>query len=98
MRITTVFMVTDPCELSVPIDCLSEYDVRRERFADYVCGSRVGAGRGMWSGENTALWTDPVEAIADMEERFKRLRGGIPNGCSLPVVRDGKLVWVTVPK
>lgn len=93
MRITRVFVVRDPSAESEPVDCLWEQNAASQGFADYI----VGSPRFAWGDEHTALWTDPAEAIADMEKRFGRLRGGIPRGYSLPVAHDGAIRWVRIP-
>lgn len=96
MRVTKVFVVRDPSEDSVPVDCIFESDVASQSFANYIVGAQLGTG-GVWTQEHHAVYTKPAEAIADMTERFVRVRGGVPRGCAHPVAGKGELLWVKVP-
>lgn len=68
VKLTTVWIVRDPGPLSELADVVGPCKVRE--FAALA----IGTGHERWRQENTTLYTEEGEAVADASERIARRR------------------------
>jgi len=66
-EIKKVWVVRDPTPESEMVDILYETDI--PGLIDFLLGSK----RGTWKRENSSLYDNKTEALADAENRFKKI-------------------------